>query len=210
MSYVALPFSKEVGKPAIVEIGASSSSGTPDWHALWRRDFPRWIDVDLPVEATTTETFGVIDAALAATASPVIILCRAEACGQFAEWVASRPWAAWHRIDAALLIAPAAGRGLPFDAGQAHRRMPFLSAMIASRDSALASHGQMRQAAVAWGSQIVDGGDIGDAAQSPALGDWAHGRHVLDWLVQQVIDHRLAQQRVARALQRSSCRSVRS
>lgn len=191
MSFSAFPFSVDVPVPAIFEIGGLSEDRQPEWLSSWRKDFPEWIVLPHPDFAGRPDWFADIDAVLTALARPVIALCRGKACADLIAWIASRPTRAMSHIEGALLVAPS----LPPEegflrslTGQEKPGILFPSVVIGSRNSGGASYEVMQRAARDWGSRLVDGGDIGDSAEPARLGAWAHGRHVLDWLVEQVAE----------------------
>jgi predicted alpha/beta hydrolase family esterase len=131
-----------------------------------------------------------VDAALAQGGdgeAPVVLVAHSLACALVAHGARR---AAWSRVVAALLVAPAdveseahtppETRGfapLPTDP------LPFAATVVASQDDPFVALERARELARRWGAEFVDAGAIGHINATSGLGDWAEGRRILRALV---------------------------
>jgi predicted alpha/beta hydrolase family esterase len=54
-------------------------------------------------------------------------------------------------------------------------RLPFPSAVVASRNDDRVSFERARAFAAAWGSNLIDAGNLGHIGSAATLGDWPFG-----------------------------------
>jgi predicted alpha/beta hydrolase family esterase len=128
-----------------------------------------------------------VDEALAAVDGPVVLVAHSLACALVAHGARR---AAWSRVVAALLVAPA-------DVDSPSRTppetrcfsplptepLPFAATVVASQDDPFVALERARELARRWGANFVDAGTLGHINAASALGDWPEGRRQLRALV---------------------------
>jgi len=72
-------------------------------------------------------------------------------------------------------------------------RLPFPSIVAASRNDALGDYGRVSSLAAAWGSQVVDLGEVGHLSPATGFGDWSWAAAPLEELGYDLAAIRLAQ-----------------
>jgi predicted alpha/beta hydrolase family esterase len=109
-----------------------------------------------------------------------IIVARGRACGAVRDAARRlRPG-----IAGAMFVAPSSVG----DASRATSSPGFPIVVVTSRSASGPETLRILAEARAQGSRCVDGGEIGSAGEDAGLGDWSHGRHVLNWLIALVSD----------------------
>ncbi len=113
----------------------------------------------------------------------LILVAHSLGCIQLAAWAAYSTHA--QRIKAALLVAPAdvereAVRALlPSWSPIARQTLPFKSVLVASGNDPFCTWEQAQGLARDWGSELVNGGNIGHINAEADLGDWLQGHALL-------------------------------
>jgi predicted alpha/beta hydrolase family esterase len=129
-----------------------------------------------------------LDAAVAYSADPVVLVAHSSACALVAHWArdASRDNVA--RVLGALLVAPSDPEGPNYPEGPTGfapipmLRLPFPSIVVASRDDEYVTMERAGEYAAAWGSELLDVGDAGHINASSGLGAWPVGYGLLQRL----------------------------
>jgi predicted alpha/beta hydrolase family esterase len=128
-----------------------------------------------------------VDEALAAAEGSVVLVAHSLACALVAHGARR---AAWARVVAALLVAPAdvdsPTRTPPETRGFSPlplEPLPFAATVVASRNDPFVAQDRARALARRWGAEFVDAGAIGHINAASGLGDWAEGRRLLAALV---------------------------
>lgn len=109
-------------------------------------------------------------------------------CILTAWWSAHSPLART-RIRAALLVAPGDPEHaqlrtvVPGWTPVKLERLPFPSVLVGSRNDPYCSWSRVQTFAQAWGSELVDAGQVGHINTASGLGDWEAGHALLQrWL----------------------------
>jgi predicted alpha/beta hydrolase family esterase len=129
-----------------------------------------------------------LDAAIAATTEPVVLVAHSSSCAMVAHWAQSAPGAQLTRVRGALLVAPSDPEGPHYPAGPRgfapvpQRRLPFRSIVVASTDDRYITLTQAQAYASAWGSEFVNAGAAGHINSASALGAWPAGYALLEQL----------------------------
>ena len=79
------------------------------------------------------------------------------------------------------------------DAGENSARLPFPSIVAASRNDALGDYDRVNDLAAAWGSRVVDLGEVGHLNPATGFGDWSWAAAPLEELGYDLAAIRLAQ-----------------
>jgi predicted alpha/beta hydrolase family esterase len=175
-----------------VEPGSSTIPGPTIGRACGKRSAGIAAGVDLgcwsePDRRIWTER---LDAALAMTEGPLVVVAHSLGCLTIAWWALGASHERLARIRGALLVAPP-----DVDATDAHpfvRRfapapgtaLPFPSILVASRDDRYAAFDRLETLARAWGSRFVDVGQAGHINAKSGLGDWPDGEVLLEELIE--------------------------
>ena len=180
--------------PLLLIVPGLNDSGPEHWQSHWLDACPdtRRVDLGSWHDPLRNSWVGRLDMAVRTADRPVILVAHSLGCHAVA-W-----WAAWERPDAggpvigAMLVAPpdveapGADPRLARFAPVVPCRLPFPSLLVASRNDPYITRPAARRLARVWGSRFVDAGALGHINAASAIGDWPHGRGLLDTLVAQV------------------------
>lgn len=167
------------------------NSGPDHWQTHWERKHPAYVRVPHRDHNNPArdEWVDELDAAIAASEGPPILVAHSLGCQLVVQW--ARSGSPLH-IAGALLVAPsdteAPSYPVPANgfAPVPLARLPFPSIVVASADDAYVSPARARQFADAWGSRLVEIGNAGHINGESKLGDWPAGQALLDELCAQV------------------------
>lgn len=164
------------------------------WQTHLQKELPRAVCVE-PLQhdkLSRAARVQALDDTLAGIEGPVIIVAHS------AGVITTVHWAQQHQrpIHGALLAAPAdveepMPAGYPtVDQLSSHgwspipiARLPFPSIVAASRNDPLARFEKAQQMAAAWGSRLVDLGEVGHLNPAAGFGPWAGAKSLLHELV---------------------------
>jgi predicted alpha/beta hydrolase family esterase len=179
--------------PTILTLAGMEQPGAGHWQTLWNEEIPNCRAVDLGVWNTPNRNGWVtaLNIAIEAAEAPVILVARGLACHAVTWWAALERPAYGSPVAGAMLVAPprvdTASDDLRYVGfGPAAKvLLPFPSVVVASRNDHRMDYAGAQALARLWGSHCVDGGDIGSANDAADLGQWHHGRDILNWLIAQ-------------------------
>jgi len=167
-----------------------SNSGPEHWQSRWeamdsRCERVQQAEWDAP---RCSDWMARLDAAVAASAEPVVLVGHSSSCALVAHWARSASPEQRARVRGALLVAPSDPDGPAYPAGPTGfspvplERLPFPSIVVISRDDIYVTPERAAEYATAWGSRVVDIGAAGHINSASGLGDWPAGRALLDEL----------------------------
>ena len=160
-------------------------SGPDHWQTYWEKAFPDF----RRVKQSNWETPDYSDwaprltEAVEASARPVILVAHSLGTSLTMRWSFDQPAAA-KKVAGAFLVAPTdrdkfdskpGGSPVRGFGGMILKRLPFRSAVVASRDDDRVSFGRAEAFAAAWGSTLVDAGNLGHMGSAAQLGVWPFG-----------------------------------
>jgi len=163
-------------------------SGPGHWQTLWERQrgYTR-VEQDDWERPDREDWVGRLQASIAASSEPVILVAHSLGC------VLAAHWAARHgpgRVRGALLVAPPdvdeARHLVPEIASFAPApRLPlgFPAVVVMSRDDPYADPAVTAGLAAAWGARLVDVGACGHINTEAGFGEWPQGLALLDQLL---------------------------
>ena len=179
-------------RPLCLIVPGLDNSGPEHWQTLWeaRRGDCRRVDLGCWSEPDRRIWTERLDAALAMTDGPIVLVAHSLGCLTIAWWTLGADHARLARVKGALLVAPP-----DVNAADAHpfvrrfapapvARLPFPSILVASRNDRYAAFHRLEALARSWGSRFVDAGHAGHINASSGLGDWPDGEVLLDELVE--------------------------
>jgi predicted alpha/beta hydrolase family esterase len=179
------------GRPLVLIVPGLDNSGPDHWQSLWqaRRGDCRRVDLGCWSEPDRRIWTERLDAALAMTDGPLVLVAHSLGCLTIAWWALGADHARLERVRGALLVAPP-----DVDSGEAHpfvrrfapapnRALPFRSILVASRDDRYAAFCRLEDLARAWGSRFVDAGHAGHINARSGLGYWDDGEALLEELI---------------------------
>jgi predicted alpha/beta hydrolase family esterase len=161
-------------------------SGPDHWQTLWERanaDFRRVVQRDW-LYPSCVEWVDTLTAAIREAGAPVVLAAHSLGCLAVAH-CGRDPGLPVH---AALLVAPPDVERPdypPVSEGFTpipRARLPFPSLVVASRNDPFIAFERSRELASAWGSRLVDAGDLGHINPDAGLGSWPLGEQLLDEL----------------------------
>lgn len=163
------------------------NSGPNHWQSHWESLAPcRRVDFGDWTEPKLHEWVPALDRAIRAAERPVVLAAHSLGCLAVAWWASLR-WSAGvvRKVKGALLVAPPDVdrvdatprirdfRPLP------RGRLPFPSILVASRDDPYGGYDWARDAAGAWGSDLVDAGAAGHLNADSGIDEWPKGLRLL-------------------------------
>ncbi len=178
-------------RPLCLIVPGLDNSGPDHWQTLWqaRRDDCRRVDLGCWSEPDRRIWTERLDAAVAMTDGPLVLVAHSLGCLTIAWWAQAFETASLRRVKGALLVAPP-----DVDAPDAHalvrrfspapvRPLPFSSILVASRNDRYATFDRLERLAGAWGSRFVDAGHCGHINAQSDLGYWPDGEVLLEELI---------------------------
>lgn len=162
------------------------NSGPAHWQSLWQdRHGYRRVEQHDWMRPLRGDWIMRLEEELLACPHPVLLAAHSLGCIQVAAWAAHSRHT--HRVSGALLVAPGDAEQidlcerLPSWAPIPMLRLPFPTRLLASRDDPYCSFDRAAMLATAWGSQLVDCGQVGHINAESGLGEWPWGHsHLLD------------------------------
>lgn len=160
------------------------NSGPQHWQTHWEHRHPEWKRVQHRDwnNPECAEWVAELDAAIAASEGPPLLVAHSLACVLVAQWARSDSPL---RISGAFLVAPSdiEAPSYPIDANgfapMPLAKLPFPSIVVASSDDQYVSIERARQFANAWGSRFVEIGPAGHISGDSGYGDWPEGEQML-------------------------------
>lgn len=165
-------------------------SGANHWQTHWLRDRPHALKVDLGAwdRPTPEQWTARLDRAIARRNNPVFLVAHSLGCLAVASWAMQASADRLHKVRAALLVAPP-----DVDRPDAHplvrafapaprSPLPFQTMLVASRTDPYATFARLAEMASAWGSELIDVGDLGHINMESEIEDWPDGLTLLDRL----------------------------
>lgn len=179
-------------KPLCLIVPGLDNSGPDHWQSLWedKRNDCRRVDLGCWSEPDRRIWTERLDAALAMTDGPVVLVAHSLGCLTVAWWAIGAAHERLARIRGALLVAPPdvdAADAHPFVrrfAPAPHAPLPFPSMLVASRNDRYAAFDRLEALARSWGSRFVDAGHAGHINALSGLGDWPDGEVLLEELIE--------------------------
>lgn len=178
-------------KPLCLIVPGLDNSGPDHWQSIWeaRRGDCRRVDLGCWSEPDRRIWTERLDAALAMTDGPILLVAHSLGCLTIAWWALGADHAKLERVRGALLVAPP-----DVDASDAHpfvrrfapapgRVLPFPSILVASRNDRYAAFDRLEALAKAWGSRFVDAGHAGHINANSKLKGWPDGEVLLEELI---------------------------
>jgi predicted alpha/beta hydrolase family esterase len=174
--------------PTVLVLPGYGDSGPQHWQSRWEAADPRLRRVQQRdwLEPRLDDWLGALDRAIAACATPPVLVAHSLACAMVAHWVQRAPGRA---VRAALLVAPPDVEALArvLEAVQTFCpvplvRLPFPTIVVASDDDLYVTSERAQAYARAWGSRFVPLSGAGHINADSGFGEWAEGRALLDEL----------------------------
>lgn len=125
---------------------------------------------------------------VAAGSGGTIIVARGRACGAARDAARRLRSACSPARVGVMFVAPLPGDDGLLNGAQSDLPLACPTIVVTSRSVSGPDVARGLALARSLGSRCVDGGDIGAAGEDARLGDWSHGRHVLNWLVAAVAE----------------------
>lgn len=178
-------------RPVLLTVPGLNNSGPSHWQTLWeakREDCYR-VELGMWDRPHRNTWLSKLDAAIATTKAPVILVAHSLGCHAVAWWNRLASDDRLSRVAGALLVAPpwvgdlAADSPLSAFTPLARDRLVFPSILAASRNDPYAGFGQSQKMAQRWGSRFVGAGWTGHINGESGLGSWPYGEFLLERLV---------------------------
>ena len=170
-------------KPRVLIVPGWGDSGPEHWQSLWEKadpEFQRVVQRDwmYPVCSEWVET---LTAAIRSAGAPTVLVAHSLGCLASAHCVRNTALG----IHGALLVAPPDVERPDFPpviegfAPIPRERLPFSSVVVASRNDPFSDFARSEALAAAWGSRLVDAGELGHLNADAGLGPWPLGETLL-------------------------------
>ena len=166
-------------------LGSGDDHWQRRWAALYGDTVVEQADWDLPRRG---DWVARLEDVILAQAEPVALVGHSLGCHLIDAWVGSSRHA--DRVACALLVAPPDLHGStlpaalhPWRRPLAQPPLPFPATVAASTDDPYCRYGAAKRLAERWGASCVDLGACGHVNADSGLGDWPHGRSLLNDLI---------------------------
>jgi predicted alpha/beta hydrolase family esterase len=183
-----------MGDVRVLLVPGGGNSGPLHWHTHWQADDPhieRVMQQDW-TGGSREQWVGALDRHVRSSERPTILVPHSLGCIVVCQWAATRP-ASTGPVVGAMLVAPADVdaewppegspyrnfRPVPFNA------LLFPAVLVASTNDPFLSLSRAREFTHAWQSRLELIGALGHIGSDSALGNWEHGRALLDELIRQ-------------------------
>jgi serine hydrolase len=175
------------------------NSGPEHWQTQWERIDPTCMRVEQADWATPrcADWVATLDAAIAASDGPVVLVAHSSSCALVAHWARSATAPQWMRVRGALLVAPSDPEGPSYPVGPTgfapmpRDRLPFPSIVVTSTNDEYVTLAQAVSYAADWGSTLVNIGATGHINGASNLGTWPAGRALLAQLRRDPVPERM-------------------
>ena len=159
-------------------------AGEDHWQTHWERAFPDFVRVQqADWESVAYDDWAPrLTEAVNRAPRPVVIIAHSLGTSLTMKWSFDEPAAA-KKVAGAFLVAPSdrdrfrvQNRPEPRGFGQMLlERFPFPSMVVASRNDDRVSFERAQEFAAAWGSTLIDAGELGHIGSASKLGLWPAG-----------------------------------
>ncbi|MBZ2208173.1 RBBP9/YdeN family alpha/beta hydrolase [Massilia soli] len=160
------------------------NSGPDHWQTHWERKHPGWKravhrDWNNP---ECDEWVAEVNAAIAESAGPPVLVAHSLACVTVAKWAATDSPL---NVAGAFLVAPSDvdAPSYPVEAEgfqpMPMEKLPFPSIVVASSNDEYLTLERARAIAAAWGSRFVEIGEAGHINGASGYGEWPEGERML-------------------------------
>lgn len=168
----------------VITVAGLWNSGPEHWQTLWEHKHHGWKraahrDWNNP---TCEEWVAELDAAIALSEGPPVLVAHSLGCVTVAKWAAS---GSPLKVAGAFLVAPsdADAQSHPAEAigfgPMPMERLPFPSMVVASSNDQYVTLARARAIAAAWGSRFVEIGEAGHINGDSGYGQWPEGEQML-------------------------------
>lgn len=181
--------------PTILIVPGLRDAIDAHWQTLLATELPKVRAVPAMGRATVdcASRVQAIEDAAQAIDGPIVIVAHSAGCVMVTHWAAQtqRPV-----LGALLATPPDLTKALPpgyptLDAMQAggwfplpRDPLPFPSIVVASRNDPLATFDEVADMAADWGSELVDGGELGHLNPNSGYGSWPDAKRYIDQFTQ--------------------------
>ena len=176
---------RDIKDLSVLILPGLGGAGEDHWQTYWQKAFPGFkrVQQDNWEQPDYADWSPRLTEAVMQSEHPVVLVAHSLGTSLTMRWSFDQPALA-RKVAGAFLVAPT-DRDM-FDAkpggspvrGFGHmilKRLPFPSAVVASRDDDRVSFGRAEIFAAAWGSTLVDAGDLGHIGSAAQLGYWPFG-----------------------------------
>jgi len=175
---------RDIKDLTILILPGVGGSGSEHWQTFWEKAFPSFqrveqADWEKPVYS---EWSARLTEAVTQSARPVVLVAHSLGTSLTMRWAFDQPAAA-RKVAGAFLVAPTDRDrfdGAPNSSVRGFGRMilarlPFRSAVVGSRNDDRVSFERAQAFAAAWGSTLIDAGNLGHMGSAAQLGVWPFG-----------------------------------
>ena len=177
-------FCRTVSRSTVLVLPGYANSGPDHWQTLWeRRHGYTRVEQDDWERPTRDAWIARLDATLASTPAPVVLVAHSLGCILVAHWARTRGEGP---VAGALLVAPPDVDEIVHLLPEVESfapvplaRLPFPTIVVTSATDPYVEPDRARAFAEAWGARFVDVGDAGHINAESNLGDWPAGQALL-------------------------------
>lgn len=176
---------RDIGEFSVLVLPGLNGAGAEHWMSFWEKAFPAFRRVQQDDwENPDYAAWGPrLSEAVTQAQRPVVLLAHSLGTSLTMRWSFDQPALA-RKVAGAFLVAPtdrdmfdARPGGSPVRGfgGMILKRLPFPSAVVASRNDDRVSFERARAFAAAWGSTLIDAGSLGHIGSAAKLEYWPFG-----------------------------------
>jgi predicted alpha/beta hydrolase family esterase len=164
------------------------NSGPEHWQSRWQTQFGyQRVEQHDWLRPLRGDWIARLEDVLLSSSEPAVLVAHSLGCLLVSAWCAHSHNT--HRVKAALLVAPGDAERpelrpvLASWSPIALKPLHFKSTLVASHDDPYCSFERAHSFAAAWGSELVDGGNLGHINADSGLKDWPQGQALLNSLI---------------------------
>ncbi|HEX9673583.1 MAG TPA: alpha/beta hydrolase [Burkholderiales bacterium] len=176
---------RDIDDFSVLVLPGLNGAGAEHWMTFWEKAFPafRRVQQDDWEKPDYADWSPRLSEAVTQCDRPVVLIAHSLGTSLTMRWSFDLPALA-RKVAGAFLVAPtdrdmfdARPGGSPVRGfgSMILKRLPFPSAVVASRNDDRVSFERARAFAAAWGSTLIDAGNLGHIGSAAQLGDWPFG-----------------------------------
>jgi len=176
---------RDIKDLSVLILPGLGGAGPDHWQAYWHKAFPgfRRVEQGNWEKPDYADWSPRLSEAVTQSERPVVLVAHSLGTSLTMRWSFDQPALA-RKVAGAFLVAPtdrdmfdARPGGSPVRGfgSMILKRLPFPSAVVASRNDDRVSFERAQAFAAAWGSTLIDAGNLGHIGSAAKLGDWPFG-----------------------------------
>ena len=176
---------RDIKDLSVLILPGLGGAGEDHWQTYWQRAFPGFQRVQQAnwEQPDYADWAPRLSEAVTKSGRPVVLIAHSLGTSLTMRWSFDQPALA-RKVAGAFLVAPTdrdmfdskpGGSPVRGFGQMILKRLPFPSAVVASRNDDRVSFEHAQAFAAAWGTALIDAGNLGHIGSAAKLGDWSFG-----------------------------------